>query len=65
MEWAATTSTIISIVQYLSAPADSRTYREFLPAGCENFVAIDRVQYRTYLLYVSPDTFEASAILPS
>ena len=34
MEWAATTSTIISILQYLSAPADSRTYRKFLPAGC-------------------------------
>ena len=34
MELASTISTIISILQYLSAPADSRTYREFLPAGC-------------------------------
>ena len=29
MEWAATTSTIISILQYLSAPADSRTIVKF------------------------------------
>ena len=65
MEWAATTSTIISILQYLSAHADSRTHREFLPGRLFNFVAIDRVQYRTYLLYFSPDTFEDTAILPS
>ena len=46
MEWAATTSTIISILQYLSATADSGTYREFLPVGTK---LISPVLFTRYL----------------